>query len=112
MKEKMKENWIASFQQWLTDNARRFEQDSIRVEMLGITPYTPSCIAANIIAPRHETTVELWETGKSEFHFLDWEAVEHDPEAGVVVTHHDFTQVEELYAALDQLINRMSPVLA
>lgn len=108
----MKENWISSFQEWVLNNRNRLKQENIRIEILGVTPYTPSSIAADFFGPRHETTVELWEDGQSEFHFLDWEAAERNPETGVVVTHYDFINTGELRAALDQLVNRMSPVLA
>ena len=106
------EGWIALFQGWLKSNQTRFTHDHIRVEVLGITPYVPSSVHVNLFAERHEATVQLWETGESEFFFLDWQAAERDPAVGVVVTHHDFTTPAELYATLDELVNRMSPVLA
>jgi|GEM_PF-5644768 len=103
--------WIALFQEWLKDNQMRLTHDTIRVEILGITPYVPSSIHVDLFAARHEATVQLWEDGQSDFHFLDWEAAERDPTLGVVVTHHDFIRPTELYAALDELVNRMSPML-
>lgn len=108
----MQGKWIAAFQEWLLKNQDRLSSDKIRVEIIGITSYNPSSIHANFYASRHEATVELWEDGQSEFHWLDWEVAERDPEAGVVVTHHDFTAVKELDNALSELINQMSPVPA
>jgi sugar phosphate isomerase/epimerase len=108
----MQKGWIAFFQEWLLTNQARLNHENIRVEVIGITPYAPSSIHAGFYAERHEATVQLWEDGQSDFHFLDWEAAQRDPEVGVVVTHHDFTMIEELYIALDGLINRMSPALA
>lgn len=103
--------WITSFQQWLKDNTARLEHENIRVEMLGITPYVPSSIHVDFFAGRHEATVQIWEDGQSDFHLLDWEAAERDPEVGVVVTHYDFATLAQMYAALDNLVNRLSPVL-
>ena len=104
-------DWIALFQDWLRENQSRFAHENIRVEASAITPYSPSSIHVDFFAERHEATVQLWEDGQSDFHFLDWEAAERDPNVGVGVTHYDFTIAGELYAALDQLVNRMSPML-
>lgn len=104
-------NWIAFFQKWLTDNQPRFKQENIRVEVLGTTPFVPSSIHVDFFAERHEATVQLWEKGMSDFHFLDWEAAMRDPTVNVVVTHYEFTTLGEFCAALDGLMNRMSPAL-
>lgn len=39
------------------------------------------------------------------------EAADRDPNVGAVVTHYDFTTAGELNAALDHLVNLMSPML-
>jgi hypothetical protein len=104
--------WITLFQGWLKDNQSRLAHENIRVEASAITPYVPSSIHVAFFADRHEATVQLWEDGQSDFHFLDWEAAGRDPNVGVMVTHYDLVAPAELYAALDQLVNRMSPILA
>ncbi len=108
----MQMSWITSLQEWLLDNQNRLKQEEIRADVVGITSYTPSSIHVDFYAARFQGTVELWEDGQSEFYFLDWAAADRDPEAGVEVTHHDFVRTNELYAALETLVSRMSPALA
>ena len=105
-------SWIILFQQWLEDNQGRLAHDQIRVEVLGITSYTPSSIHVDLFAARHEVTVQLWEDGQSDFHFLNWEAADRDPNYQVEVTHYDFETAEQLLSALDQLVSKLSPALA
>lgn len=103
--------WIAPFQEWLKDNQAHFVREKVRIEVLGITPYVPSSIHVNFFSERYEATVQLWEDGQSEFYFADWAVADRDPHYQLEVVHHDFQGHAEMYAALDQLLNRMSPVL-
>jgi hypothetical protein len=104
----MQKEWVASFERWLKDNQARLEQENIRVEILGTTAYTPRSIHVNFFTDCQEATVQLWEDGQSDFHLLDWEAAERDPEVGVVVTHHDFNTTDELSMALEDIVRRLS----
>jgi hypothetical protein len=103
---------IEAFRLWFSRNHFLLERDGITFDLSPSSTGLPkNGISAVLKSDRVEVTIELWETGESEFYFLNWEAIERDPNASVVVTHYDFTPVEELYAALDQLVNQMSPVL-
>lgn len=59
---------------------------------------------AEIRTAKYEWTIELWETGESEFHFLDWGL----PDPDVVTTHQEFADKKELYAALDVMLAKVS----
>lgn len=69
-------------------------------------------ISAVLKSERFEATIELWETGESEFYFLDWEFADRDPDYQPEVTHYDFAAEKEMLSALNRLVNRLSPVLA
>ena len=104
---------IKAFYLWFSKNHSLLTGDGLSIKLSPMSVGLPkNGISAVLRAGRAEVTIELWETGESEFYFLDWDAVDHDPQAGIVVTHYDFIRVEELYAALDQLVSRMSPVPA
>ena len=88
------------------------ERDGISLDLSkGSEGLSKNGVYAALKSDHFEAGVELWETGDSEFYFSDWEAVERDPAVGVVVTHHEFKSPAELYAALDELVNRMCPML-
>jgi hypothetical protein len=102
-------DWITLFQKWLADSKTRLEDENIRFDVLGITPYVPSSIHVDFFAKHYEATVQLWADGQSDFHLLDWEAVEHDPDVSVKVTHYEFQSEDKLFAALDGLIRQLAP---
>ena len=103
---------ISGLRGWLEDHQLRLLREGIRPDILGQTPYVPSSLHVALKAERLEAQVQLWEDGQSEFYFLDWEAADRDPEYQPEVVHQDFTDTSGLYAALEQLISRMSPVMA
>lgn len=104
---------IDTFRRWALEYGPILKREGISLDLSkGSEGLPKNGISAALKSDRFEATIELWETGESEFYFLDWEAAERDPNVGVVVTHYDFTTAGELYAALDQVISRMSPVLA
>ena len=105
----MPNGWIAALQEWLKDNQARLGQEHTRIEIVGTTSHVPSSIHVDFFAERHEATVQLWEDGQCDFHFLDWEASERDPEVGVVVTHHEFRTIGEMKGELDDLVQCLSP---
>ena len=104
----MQTGWIAAFREWLKNNQARLEHENIRVEIVGVTPYVPSSIHVNLFGERREATVQFWDDGQSDFHFLDWEAAERNPEVGVVVTHHDFATSGEMSTELEKLVTCLS----
>lgn len=104
---------IDAFRLWFSQNQFLLARDGLTFELsAGSMGLPKNGISAVLKSERVEVTIELWETGESEFYLLDWNTIDRDPEAGVVVMHYDFAEPAALYAALDQLVNRMSPVLA
>ena len=104
----MQIEWIASFQDWLKDSQARLERENIRVETLGITSFAPGSIHVDFFGDGHEATVQLWGDGQSDFHLLDWEAAERDPQIGVVVTHYAFRSTAEMTTELEKLVDCLS----
>ena len=103
---------IEKLQFWAGQHQRDLARDRIFLKLSQPSEGLPkNGISAVFISDRFEATVELWENGESEFYFLDWEAADRDPNYQLEVTHHDFTQAMQLYAALETLVSRMSPVL-
>lgn len=104
---------IEKLQFWAGQHQRDLARDRISLKLSQPSEGLPkNGISAVFISDRFEATVELWENGESEFYFLDWEAADRDPEYQPKVVHHDFTNSSELYAALEHLVNCMSPVMA
>ena len=98
------ENYTQSFVQWVRANEARLNADHITVRL-------PEKIIGNgthadFSGEAGEATVEIWDYGFSELHFAGPEAEQ------VSVTHHEFQNMAEMYAALDGLVNRMSLKLA
>ena len=98
------ENFTQSLVQWVRANEKRLNADHITVRL-------PEKIIGNgthadFFGETGEATVEIWDYGFSEFHFAGPEAEQ------VSVTHHEFRDTAEMYAALDGLVNRMSLKLA
>ena len=98
------ENYTQSFVQWVRANEARLNADHITVRL-------PEKIIGNgthadFLGEAGEATVEIWDYGFSEFHFAALESGQ------VTVTHHEFQNMAEMYAALDGLVNRMSLKLA
>ena len=103
---------ISGFRHWLEDNQPRLLREGIRTEILGQTPYVPSSIHVTLKMERYEAQVQLWEDGQSEFYFLDWEAADHNTDYQVEVKHYDFEMLDQLKTALENLVSRMSLVMA
>ena len=102
-----KNDWTTLFQEWIKDNKARLDSNNIRAEVLGLTAYAPSSIHADFFAGHYEVTVQLWDNGLSDFHVLDWQAADQDPDYQVEVTHHEFQNKGELTATLNALIQRI-----
>jgi len=101
------ENFILGFVEWVRANEARLAAEQIRVVL-------PSLIFiegtfAEFFAESGEATVEMWEYGFSEFHVWLHRG---NPQEEVKTTHYEFLDYDEMYAALEQLVGRMSPVLA
>ncbi len=114
MKEKELDDleMISGFRHWLEDNESRLSREGIQIEILGQTPYVPSSIHVTLKMERYEGHVQLWEDGQSEFYFLDWKAADRDLDYQPEVVHHDFSDKSQMYAALEQLVGRLSLVMA
>ncbi len=101
-------NFTEAFVKWVRQNQSRLEIDGITLEMpdevVGNGTYASFFTGGGKEA--NEVMVEIWDYGFSEFYISDPRSEQ------VNVTHHEFREIDELYAALDQLVSRMSPVLA
>jgi len=101
------ENFILRFVEWVRANEARLAANQIRVVL-------PSLIFiegtfAEFFAESGEATVEMWEYGFSEFHVWLHRG---NPQAGEVnTTHYEFQDFGEMYAALEQLVEQMTPTL-
>ncbi len=102
------ENFTDAFINWVRQNQNRLKADGITLEM-------PDEVAGNGThasfftkegKEKREVMVEIWDYGFSEFYVTDPRSEQ------VQVTHYEFQETAELYAALDQLINRLSLVSA
>ncbi len=103
-------DFLQGFRDWRESRQSALDKFNITMTLLGQTQdHTPNSLHVELRSGRHETTVQLWEDGLSDFHFLDWDAAERDPTIGVVVTHYEFQNEGELFATLDNLVRRMSP---
>jgi hypothetical protein len=96
--------FIEAIQDWVESSRHMLNERRITV---GLSEPTrgpgKNSIHAELRGESSEATVEVWDTGESDFHFADMGAT-----SGVVVTHHDFRSREELENALDDLANRLS----
>ena len=94
---------LEAFMEWFEAHQALFAGKGIQAQ---ISPATEglgkNSIHAEFITPTHEWTVQLWETGESDFHWLTWEAADD----GVCVTHHEFGEPEELIAALEGALEK------
>ena len=100
---------IEALRSWFRQNSSLLEGEGISGSLSpGSVGLLKNGISAELKTDHLEATIELWETGESDFHFLDWEAAERDPEVSVVVTHYDFRSEQEMYAALNNLVNRIN----
>lgn len=104
--EQEKADWLDTFRAWFGQHRQALDGGSIMVEMPAET--RGNGIYADLKSERYETTVQVWNNGLSDFHVLDWRAADSDPDYQVEVTHHEFQSEGELFAALDDLIERMS----
>src|SRR5438093_1284477 len=96
---------IDALKQWFEDQHSLLTRLGVSVQVSSPTRgLSKNSIHADLKTDRYECTVQLWDSGESDFHLLDWEAADE----GVSVTHHQFNGTQELYAALDALLKRMS----
>lgn len=95
---------IQDFHDWFEKNQNGLNKKRIKTLVSQATQnLDKNSINADFLSDRYEATVQIWETGESDFHFLDWKEANE-----VVVTYHKFNSKEELYMALEQLIVQMS----
>ena len=102
------ENFILRFVEWVSANEARLAADRIRVALPSET--TKEGTYAEFFAEGGEATVEIWDYGFSEFHV--WLHQGDLLSGEIKTTHHEFQDFSEMYAALEQLTNRLSPVMA
>jgi hypothetical protein len=94
---------LDSMRRWFEVHQRSLSDKGIDVQVSqGIEESPKNLICANIRSARYECLIELWETGESDFHLLDWQ----HPEQEVVVTHYEFENELQLYAAIETMISR------
>jgi hypothetical protein len=95
---------IRAFQDWFHKNRSLLDDRHITVDISKPTEdLSKNSIYADLRTDRSEATVQVWESGESDFHFLSSPSADE-----VIVTHHDFESSEQLDAALHQLIEQMS----
>ena len=100
---------IENLQFWAGQHQRDLEGKGIALKLSHPSEGLPkNGISAVFTSDRFEATVELWETGESEFYFLDWKAADRDPEYQVEITHHDFQNEGDLHSSLAVLLERLS----
>jgi len=100
--------FLQDFRDWLLANQPALDEANIEVTVLGQTQdHVPNSIHVELRSEQYEVTVQLWEDGLSDFHFLDWKAAA-NPDYQVEVTHHEFQSESELFTALGDLVKRMT----
>ena len=101
-------DFIPSFVRWVRANESRLAADNIRVTMPPQAAKEGTYM--EFFAEGGEAMVELWDYGFSEFHV--WLHRSGSLQEEVKTTHHEFQDFDEMYAALEQLVDKMSPVCA
>ena len=102
-------NFTNTFVEWVRQNRNRPEVDGVAVEMPDqiVGNSTHAYFSTGKGEQTKEVLVEIWDYGFSEFHVTDPQA-----EQVLKTTHHEFQEPSEMYAALDRVINHLSPVPA
>ena len=101
------------FSEWFSTNSSQSERQGIRISLSESSKeLSKNGISAVLKSERIEATVELWETGESEVYFLDWKASDRDPDYQPEVIHYDFENKTDLLNALNNIVSRMSLVMA
>lgn len=100
------ESYIEAFHAWIRRN-------DVRLSASGITVQVPEKILlsgthADFLSKFAEATVEVWDYGFSEFHVLDLQPADREPDYQVKVTHYEFQNEGEMFRALTELIEWMS----
>jgi hypothetical protein len=96
---------ITALQDWLDAYQTELARSGITISVSPVTQgLSKNSIHAEFRTERQECTVQLWETGEADVHFLDWEA----SDDGVTVRHYEFGSEQELRAVLEELRDRMS----
>ena len=104
----MKENFLLNFIEWVRTNEVRLAANQLRVSMP--SSFSKKETFAEFFAETGEAMVEMWDYGFSEFHV--WMHRGDPQQEEVKMTHYEFQDFAEMYAALEQIVNQMSPVLA
>ncbi len=96
----MKENFTDAFVWWVRHNQGRLEADGVIVDMPDeiIGNGTSASFFTGEGKETKEIMVEIWDYGFSEFYIADPHSEQ------VKVTHYEFQETTEMYAALDQLV--------
>jgi len=96
---------VQHLQNWVQENGLRLSERNITCSIKAPSRESNKLgISASFTTDRGEATVELWETGESDFHFLD----SRSSDVGVRVTHYEFSNMQELYDALENLLKALT----
>ena len=96
-------DWFGAMTYWLRTNQLVLTERGTAIHRSGPTQGLPkNSITAEFHTEAHEATVQLWDTGESDFFFWDKTGADE-----VAATHHCFTSVEALYEALNRLLARL-----
>ena len=100
---------LDAFQAWFRNNQDQMQRDGISVSVTEPSRgYGKDAITAELKTASAEALVCLWETGESEFEYLDWKAADGDVDYQPKDTSYEFAHPEELYVALDALAARLT----
>ncbi len=95
---------LNTFYQWFESCRSILATQDVRLDIFPATVgLSPNSIHADLRSTRYEWTIQLWENGFSDSHFLDWENMA----KGVETTHYDFSTEDDLLTFLEETLNRM-----
>ena len=98
---------LEMFREWFRINAGMLAGKKIDFILSNeVKSSSNNAASVNIETDRHGATVIIWEDGQSDLHFVEWETA--NGASDIEVTHYDFSGKEDLYAALENLITRIS----
>lgn len=95
---------IEAFRRWIEIQRSEPALAGVSVKVsTGTQGLNNNSIYADFRTNRFELTVQLWETGESDLHILDWE----NPDKGVGVTHYVFTSENDMLSTIRLVIDKM-----
>ena len=96
---------IATFYHWFETRKVKFAQNGINLNIPLKIGLSANSAHADLYSERYEWTIQLWDNGLSDSHFLDWESMD----KGVETTHYEFTTEQEMLGFLEATLQRMNP---